>query len=440
MSTFSSRGRRIIAGLATTAVIGTWWYRPIEDRHKNGPHRLGFPYMSLENIHDEASELPFFVHMFRAAVTPPVVMFWRVVLKYSPLGGEVRIRRDDNYENFLAAVARRENGRPLITVANHRSLLDDPGLMCNLLPMYLGIQPKYLRWATCAQEVCFSENLPSVVSAFFLAGQSLPIWRGGGINQRHWLDFARHVANGDWCHVFPEAGIWQSPTGVLGGRGSRGEETVYKTGLKKESAGKLKWGVGKLIAHSPMTPLVIPFHHTGMEQMLEQDDKTRKLKKPLIEVKSLRNGCSVTFGVPLDFTDLIEEHEKKHGKLWKFHNSAKADSMQYILKNGGLSTISNGIKGQGVGVGEGDAQTSVILDAQGVVDFHKYWDSTPEEQLLYHKITRRIEDALEALNPNCSARVCAAPVSEKAASLPLGAAAVPPTASDTISQQSQGPK
>ena len=410
------------AALALTAVVGTWWYRPTGSMHKDGPKRLGFPFMSLENVHDEASELPFFVGMFRGIVTPPVVMFWNVVMRYSPLGGQVRITRDDNYEAFLAAVARRESGRPLITVANHRSLLDDPGLMCNLLPIHLGIQPKFLRWATCAQEVCFSENLPSVVSAFFLAGQSLPIWRGGGINQRHWLDFARHVANGDWCHVFPEAGIWQIPAGTLGGRGSRGEEMVYKTGLSKEIAGKLKWGVGKLIAHSPMTPLVVPFYHNGMEQMLEQDDKTRKLKRPLQEVRSIGGkGVSVKFGVALDFSDLIEEHEKREGPLWKFHNSAKADSMQYILKNGGMSTLNsdpginndsqNKDKGnedkiikESVGAENKAKAERVRLDDQGNVDFHRYWDSTAQEQLLYHKITRRIEDALEQLNPQAQAQ------------------------------------
>jgi hypothetical protein len=81
------------------------------------------------------------------------------------------------------------------------------------------------------------------------------MWRGGGVNQKHLLDFCRyvqyinnvniliiiivvyiylilliqcficyiliilypkyyiicrHVAAGDWCHIFPEAGVWQT--------------------------------------------------------------------------------------------------------------------------------------------------------------------------------------------------------------------------------------
>ena len=62
--------------------------------------------------------------------------------------------------------------------------------------------------------------------------------------------------------------------GSLGGRGhgappglpQRNEDAPRGGGLEKKT--RLKWGVGKLIAHSPMTPRVIPFHHTGMEEVL----------------------------------------------------------------------------------------------------------------------------------------------------------------------------
>ena len=32
--------------------------------------------------------------------------------------------------------------------------------------------------------------------------------------------------------------------------------------------GRLKWGVGRLIAHSHKTPTVIPFYHTGMSEVM----------------------------------------------------------------------------------------------------------------------------------------------------------------------------
>jgi monolysocardiolipin acyltransferase len=38
------------------------------------------------------------------------------------------------------------------------------------------------------------------------AGKVLPMFRGGGIDQKALLDIGRKVAKGDWIHVFPEAG------------------------------------------------------------------------------------------------------------------------------------------------------------------------------------------------------------------------------------------
>lgn len=392
MASFLRNGRIILASITIPTVATTWWYRPTQvSRTKDGPERLGWPHMSNINIHDEADDTPLFVSVARSILTPIVIIFWRVVMQYSPIGGEIDIKRDENYERFLAAVARRQPGQPLITVANHRSLFDDPGLMCNLLPWYIGVQPRFLRWNTCAQEVCFNDGLPSLTSAFFLAGKSLPVWRGGGVNQRPWLDFARHVANGEWCHVFPEAGIWQRPDGLLGGRDAGGHEDVFRSGLKKEEAGKLKWGVGKLIAHAPIPPIVTPFYHKGIEKMLVQNPTTRKLYKPWYQAASLDNGLVVVFGEPIDFSDLIEEHEKREGKLWKYSPSAKADSMAYALKTAQAKALSQGHNAPHI-------PSHIPLNSTGEVNFHAYWDSTPQEQILYHKIMLRIEQQLEKLS------------------------------------------
>ena len=42
--------------------------------------------------------------------------------------------------------------------------------------------------------------------------------------------------------------------------------------------GKLKWGVGKLIAHCPTTPIVIPFYHFGTENTYPQHKDTKIIK------------------------------------------------------------------------------------------------------------------------------------------------------------------
>ena len=53
----------------------------------------------------------------------------------------------------------REEGKPLITVANHRSILDDPVMMASIVPWWCLFHPKYIRWNICTQERCFEVNI-----------------------------------------------------------------------------------------------------------------------------------------------------------------------------------------------------------------------------------------------------------------------------------------
>lgn len=173
----------------------------------------------------------------------------------------------------------------------------------------------------------------------------------------------RRIAAGDWCHVFPEGGIWQRPE--LGGRENGTEGDL----------GKLKWGVGKLIAHSPKRPIVIPFFQFGMETTMPQHPVTKKLDSVIP-----RPGHDVTvrFGEEIDFDDLIEEHEAIHGALWKYTASVDDDVPR--------------CKGE-------DKNCSKGRDREGKEgDFHEHWDSRPEELMLYHKIALRIEESLDRLN------------------------------------------
>lgn len=66
-----------------------------------------------------------------------------------------------------------------------------------------------------------------LVRQFFLTGKTLPINRGGGLDQPVLHHVATLVRNGDWAHIFPEGKI--SPTGKLL---------------------PLKWGVGKMVCDS----------------------------------------------------------------------------------------------------------------------------------------------------------------------------------------------
>lgn len=235
--------------------------------------------------------------------------------------GEYHIQNDENYAHFLRLVlggeGRKERGQPLITISNHRSLFDDPGVVSCLLPLWVGIQPKYNRWGICSQEYCFSDALPAIVKGYIGAGQVLPIRRGGGIDQSLLQHFASFVARGEWCHIFPEGGVWQWDE--LGGRG---RFAVLEEESKHVDKSKLKWGIGKLIAHAPIRPRVVPFAHAGMETLLPQDKVTRKtyLKEDLFGGEPLK--VRIQFGEEIHFDDLIEEYEKTHGKLWVYGDSS----------------------------------------------------------------------------------------------------------------------
>jgi hypothetical protein len=49
-------------------------------------------------------------------------------------------------------------------VSNHRSMLDDPAMMSSILPLWMSVQPKYIRWSVCAQDFCFNPAYSSIIS------------------------------------------------------------------------------------------------------------------------------------------------------------------------------------------------------------------------------------------------------------------------------------
>ena len=102
---------------------------------------------------------------------------------------------------------------------------------------YLSPQKPHLRWSLAAKEVCFSRPSHSLISRL---GKVLPIVRGDGIYQPIMNQVLDELAKGDWLHIFPEG----------------------KVNEKKEFI-RLKWGVGRLIADSKVTPIVLPFIHHG---------------------------------------------------------------------------------------------------------------------------------------------------------------------------------
>ena len=71
-------------------------------------------------------------------------------------------------------------------------------------PSCNGHQPHKFRFAACSQEVCFRTE---IAAAFMACGRVLPIKRGAGIDHPFLLDLCRHVAAGQWVHLFPEGKV-----------------------------------------------------------------------------------------------------------------------------------------------------------------------------------------------------------------------------------------
>ena len=180
---------------------------------------------------------------------------------------------------FERAVTSREAGRPLVTVSNHASTLDDPCVLSAMLPWrFFATEASHghVRWTLCANDICHQNRL---LSDFFLAGKTLPIVRGGGQDQAIMqLMRDRLRSHGDWLHLFPEGRVRQD-----------GQMNKLKSGLAHLLCG---------IADAD--PIVLPFHHRGMEKVL-------RVKTTLPHVG---NRIHIIVGQPIEMADLLRRCRK----------------------------------------------------------------------------------------------------------------------------------
>uniref|UniRef100_A0A0E0CCK6 Phospholipid/glycerol acyltransferase domain-containing protein n=1 Tax=Oryza meridionalis TaxID=40149 RepID=A0A0E0CCK6_9ORYZ len=147
-------------------------------------------------------------------------------------------------EKLQQALQERPKGKPLLTVSNHVAAMDDPFVIASILP-------------------------PSVMSV-----KVLPVSRGDGIYQKG-MDMAlSKLNNGGWVHIFPE-----------GSRSKDGGKTIAPA----------KRGVGRLVMDADSLPVVIPFVHTGMQDIMPVGKRIPRAGKRVI----------VVVGDPINFDDLI---------------------------------------------------------------------------------------------------------------------------------------
>lgn len=174
-------------------------------------------------------------------------------------------------EKLQHALLQRPEGKPLLTVSNHVAAMDDPFVIASLLPPNVMLDARNLRWTLCATDRCFSNPM---ISAFFRCVKVLPVSRGDGVYQKG-MDMAlSKLNNGGWVHIFPE-----------GSRSRDGGKTIST----------IKRGVGRLVMDADNVPIVIPFVHTGMQEIMPVGTKIPKVGKQV----------TVVVGDPISFEDLL---------------------------------------------------------------------------------------------------------------------------------------
>ena len=157
--------------------------------------------------------------------------------------------------------------RPLLTVSNHTSPIDDPFLWAAILKwrelLSLSFSDR-MRWTLGAREVLFTNPF---YRWYFGNGRVIPVDRGAGVLQPAVDSCIERLQDNGWVHVFPEG--MTVPT----------SDRFYT---------RLKWGVGRMISET--LPILVPVRHFGLEHV-----------KPLYQPKlRLFQPVDIIIGEPID--------------------------------------------------------------------------------------------------------------------------------------------
>uniref|UniRef100_A0A1I7XDX8 Tafazzin family protein n=1 Tax=Heterorhabditis bacteriophora TaxID=37862 RepID=A0A1I7XDX8_HETBA len=142
-----------------------------------------------------------------------------------------------NKQQFMTAWE--DRSRPLITVANHRSNIDDPLMwtMLSIREMIRNIDRH--RYTLAAHNICFSKQWHTNI---FSLGRCVPCVRGAGVYQEGMNFCVDKLNQNGWVHIFPEGRVTESPL-------------------------RFKWGIGRLIMDSKAAPVVLPIWCTNMQKV-----------------------------------------------------------------------------------------------------------------------------------------------------------------------------
>ncbi|MFI1920307.1 lysophospholipid acyltransferase family protein [Nocardia sp. NPDC020380] len=158
----------------------------------------------------------------------------------------------------------------VVVVANHRSPVDDP-LMWGVLPWSVLLRPRRMRWTLGAAELCFTNPVTSRLSSL---AKILPIVRGDGIFQPSIDDAIRVLDEGGVVTIFSEGRINQT-----------------------QQLLRFKWGVARLIAEPAESPVLVPVHLHGFEQIMPLSSVHR--------IPLLGKDVRITFGTPTSTESML---------------------------------------------------------------------------------------------------------------------------------------
>ncbi|ORY83284.1 acyltransferase-domain-containing protein [Protomyces lactucae-debilis] len=164
--------------------------------------------------------------------------------------------------------------RPVISVCNHISVMDEP-LLWGVMPAKTLFNPTHVRWSMGSADICFTNK---VLSTFFSSGQTLATYRhGAGMFQPALDDAITLLSQSNaWLHVFPEGRIRQS---------------------KDYSMRYFKWGISRIVLETAMLgelPIIVPFFIEGFDQVMHESREWPRF------LPRVGKKITVTFGEPID--------------------------------------------------------------------------------------------------------------------------------------------
>jgi len=224
----------------------------------------------------------------------------------------IMMRRNKTYlhdENHTLErlVFDRDSNIGLLTISNHCSIFDDPGIWCGILPAKKLNLDNYRH--TIMDEGWFS-GMGKFGSNLFHSMNCLPIKRGDrrGLESPQ-LDALRQrlmgkggFRNKQWCHLMIEGRILQA---------------WRFDPVNKPRLGKFRLGSAKLIATTPPSQtVVLPIFHDGMHNIFPETppENPYDLEKGLVTNASGKSESffpakgkrvDVFVGQPIDFSDIV---------------------------------------------------------------------------------------------------------------------------------------